>query len=209
MNVPVRIAVAAVCLVLGVAAALLATDVLRWQSRIAADDTRLEAGSTESDLWKLPRPFLPGAAESLLGLGDDLAYRRALREFALGRPREETFSDTQVISQRGRAQERLGEIVNSHQPLSRRAAAANLMGVLGFANAAIDPSQAPAYLESAVASFRQAIALDPSNADAKYNLELALTRLPPARQAAGQSPAPKSQGGSGSGAGSGRAGSGY
>ena len=65
-------------------------------------------------------------------------------------------------------------------------------------------------LLAAVASFEQAIALDPENDDAKYNLQLMLQRgqgLLPTEAAAGRNP---SAGGKGSrGAGAGAPGSGY
>jgi len=209
MSVRVRLVLAALALLVGTLCALFATDVLRWQHRMAWGDARFEAGSTESGLWSLPQPFLLDSAKSVLALGDDRAYRMAMREFALGRPREEHFSDAELISQRGRAQEQLAALVESGQDAKRRAAAANLIGVLGFANSAIDPQQAPTYLAAAITSFRQAIELDPSNADASYNLELALVRLPDAKRSTGQNPSPNTQSGTGSGAGAGRSGSGY
>ena len=209
MSVRVRLVLAALALLVGTLCALFATDVLRWQHRMAWGDARFEAGSTESGLWSLPQPFLLDSAKSVLALGDDRAYRMAVREFALGRPREEHFSDAELISQRGRAQEQLAALVESGQDAKRRAAAANLIGVLGFANSAIDPQQAPTYLAAAITSFRQAIELDPSNADASYNLELALVRLPDAKRSTGQNPSPNTQSGTGSGAGAGRSGSGY
>jgi hypothetical protein len=209
MSVRLRVAVAALALLVGTLCALFATDVLRWQHRMERGDTRFEAGSTESGLWSLSQPFLFDTSKAVLALGDDRTYRLAVREFVLGRPREEHFSDAEQISQRGRAQEQLAALVEGGQDAKRRAAAANLLGVLGFANAAIDPQQAPTYLAAAVTSFRQAIELDPSNADAKYNLELALIRLPDAKRSTGQKPSSNTQSGTGSGAGAGRSGSGY
>jgi hypothetical protein len=209
MSVRLRVVVAALALLVGTVCALFATDVLRWQHRMEWGDARFEAGSTESGLWSLPQPFLLDTSKSVLALGDDRTYRMAVREFVLGRPREEHFSDAEQISQRGRAQEQLATLVEGGQDAKRRAAAANLIGVLGFANAAIDPQQASTYLAAAITSFRQAIELDPSNADAKYNLELALVRLPDAKRSTGQNPSSNTQSGTGSGAGAGRSGSGY
>jgi hypothetical protein len=209
VSVRFRLVVAALALLVGTFCALFATDVLRWQDRMEWGDTRFEAGSTESSLWSLPQPFLLDTSKSVLALGDDRVYRMAVREFVLGRPREERFSDAELISQRGRAQEQLATLVESGQDAKRRAAAANLIGVLGFANSAIDPQQAPTYLAAAITTFRQAIELDPSNADAKYNLELALVRLPDAKRSTGQNPSSNTKGGTGSGAGAGRSGSGY
>jgi hypothetical protein len=188
---------------------MLATDVLRLSSRVQSGDTQFESGSSSAGLWTVPHAFTFGSASALLGVKGDLAYRSALHQFALGLPRAERSSDTEMISQRGRAQEQLAAIVSSGRDPRLRAAASNLIGVLGFANAAIDPSQAPTYLTDAIARFQDAISLDPDNVDAKHNLELALARLGPARQAAGQNKPRSSTSGTGSGAGSGDAGRGY
>jgi hypothetical protein len=204
-----RVAAAAVCLVFGTLTLLLATDVLRWQESMKSGDTRFEAGSSRSSLWSVPHVFTFGVGKSVAGVNDDLAYRTALREFARGLPRSERASDTEIISQRGKAQEELAAIASGTQDPRLRAAASNLVGVLGFANAAIDPSQAPTYLTDSIARFREAIALDPNNADAKHNLELALARIGPAKRASGQSKPRTTRGGTGSGAGSGEPGSGY
>ena len=134
----------------------------------------------------MPHAFTFGAASAVVGIDDDLVYRTAVREFARGLPRSERSSDTETISQRGKAQEKLAAIESGTQSPRLRAAASNLIGVLGFANAAIDPSQAPMYLTDSISHFRDAIALDPENADAKHNLELALARIGPAKKASGQ-----------------------
>jgi tetratricopeptide (TPR) repeat protein len=204
-----RLLIAAICLLAGAAFILLATDVLRWQSRMQSDDTRFAVAPGKRDLWQ-PVPLIPfGAAKALLQLDDDLAYRRASRVFALGRPRDQPYSDTKVIAQRGQAQELLADVVERDDNPRRRSAAANLIGVLGFANAALDAPEASAYLAAAIEEFRAAISFDPENADAKYNLELALARLRDAEQANGTPPPPDTRGGSGAGAGTGQPGSGY
>jgi len=209
MSNRLRIAAAAVCVLVGTLAILVATDALRWQRSMTAGDTRFAEGSSSAALWRVPHAFTFGLGRSVVGLDDDLTYRAALREFARGLPRSERASDTEIISQRGKAQEQLAAIASGTQDPRLRAAAANLTGVLGFANAAIDPGQAPTYLTDSMARFRTAIVLDPGNADAKHNLELALARIGPAKQAAGQSKPKTSRGGKGSGGGAGDPGSGY
>lgn len=210
MSARLRIVAAVICLTAGLASALLGTDLLRWRSGMRAGDTRFASGSLAGDLWT-PQQFLPlGAARAALGLDDDLVYRHAVRAFVLGRPREVPYSDTDVLIKRVQAQELLEGIVDSRADSSRKAEAANLIGVLGFANSAIDPNQAYNYLKEAITSFRQSIALDPENPDAKYNLELALERFRKTRPPAGQQPKQRdTRGGSGSGAGTGEPGSGY
>ena len=203
------IAVAALLLVVGAACSVLAVDALSWRSSMRSDDLRFVAFPAKSDLWS-PRELGPfGTTKALLEVDDDLAYRRALQAFVLGQPRVERYSDTDLIGRRGRAQELLAGIVDSEQSKSRRSSAANLIGVLGFANAAIDSTDAPSYLNAAIAEFRRAIALDPQNADAKYNLELALSRLAGIKRPPDAGSPSQPRGGAGSGAGAGREGSGY
>ena len=60
-------------------------------------------------------------------------------------------------------------------------------------------------LLNAIASFEQAIAIDPGNDDAKYNLQAILLRgqgLLPTEASAGRNPAPGGRGSRGAGAGS-------
>jgi hypothetical protein len=203
-----RIWLAAFLLIAGAAVMLCASDVLRWQHRIGVDDTRFAAAPEDRDLWTM-RPLAPFApTQLLLGLDDDLAFRRAMQTFVLGRPRLETYTDTESITERTRAQVLLADILDSGQASNVRADAANLLGVLRLVSTFLDPPQAATYLTSAAEDFRQAITLAPEHSHAKYNLELTLLRLRDQLSqggASGQSP----QGGVGSGSGARRPGSGY
>jgi hypothetical protein len=204
-----RIVVATVAVVAAVALALLAADMFLVQRSMSSSDTRFASGSLSASLWR-PHQLLPfGATKSLLSVDDDVAYREAVRAFVLGRPRDEPFQSPDLLGQRGHAQDLLQAIVESKQDPKRRAEAANLIGVLGFANAAVDPDQAYNYLSEAIGRFRQAITLDPASDDAKYNLELALTRIKKTSKPAGQKQPQDNRGGTGGGAGTGDANSGY
>jgi hypothetical protein len=203
-----RVWIAALCLVAAAAVTLMASDVLRWQHRVDVDDQRFAAVPERAELWRV-RPLAPFApTRFLLGLDDDLAYRRAVHAFVRGRPRLETYTDTESITQRAQAQVMLANIVDSGQDPKARAEAANLLGVLRLVNTFLDPSQAATYLTSAAEDFRRAIVLAPEHSHAKYNLEVTLLRLRDQLAqsgASGQSP----QGGVGSGSGARRPGSGY
>jgi hypothetical protein len=97
-----------------------------------------------------------------------------------------------------------------------RSRASSLLGVLSIVSWNSTPPQGTQQLDrselllAAVASFEQAIAIDPENDDAKFNLQTMLQRgqgLLPTEAAAGRNP---SAGGKGSrGAGAGAPGSGY
>lgn len=209
MRRALRIALGIVLAVAAVACLLLATDVLLIQRGLRSGDTRFASGSVSATLWS-PRQLLPfSAARSLLAVKDDVAYRDAVRAFVLGRPRDQPFRSPDLLGQRGHARELLQAVAAGDTNARRRAEAANLIGVLGFANAAIDPDQAYNYLSESIGRFRQAIALDPSSDDAKYNLELALTRIKKTPKPSGQKQPQDNRGGTGGGAGTGEAGSGY
>ena len=83
-------------------------------------------------------------------------------------------------------------------------------GVLGLARLVSETQERAALLQATIASLQLAIALDPSNDEAKFNLELAYQRgrgIQLTEGAGGPNPSP---GGSGAkGAGAGEAGSGY
>jgi hypothetical protein len=201
---------AAASLTLGVALALLATDVGRWPVALAAGDARFRTAPEETRLWRpnelAPRHF----ARELLGLDDDLAYRRAVRVLRLGRLEGPTVTDPRLALLRADAQARLLQIVENDGNPKRRSYAANLLGVSALVSLVAEERDRALLLGAAITSFKKAIALDPGNEDAKYNLELSLQRgrqLQLSEAAGSGNPSP---GGRGSrGAGTGDPGSGY
>ena len=56
-----------------------------------------------------------------------------------------------------------------------RSLGANLLGVLAFENATLEPERARRHVAASAEAFREAIRLDPANDDAKFNLEFVLT----------------------------------
>jgi hypothetical protein len=169
-----RVILAGVALAGAALLLLLATDVRGWSARFAADDLRYRANPVPGDLWK-PQQVAPfGLARDILGINDDIKYRRALRSFRLGRPLESNLYSVKISTLRAEAQVQMAEVADHGNDLARRSQAANLLGVLGFAMAARDLDLRDTFLRDAVASFRQAIALDPTNDDALFNLEFAL-----------------------------------
>lgn len=112
----------------------------------------------------------------MLGIDDDLGYRHALRDFRLGRPID-PIAGTAITAHRIKAQIELTQIADSRADEARRSQVENLLGVLGFGLGSQDVGQRTTFFNNAVAAFRRAIVLDPSNDDAFFNLEYALDQL--------------------------------
>ena len=168
-------------------------------------------------LWS-PDTVAPlDAGRRLLGVEDDVAFRQALRALRASELDDPTVSDPNLAVQRTEAAERLESIVVHDRDDERRSRAANLLGVLGDDRVQLErpvgrersPDRSELLL-NAIASFEQAIAIDPGNDEAKYNLQVILLRgqgLLPTEASAGRNPAPGGRGARGAGAG--QPGSGY
>lgn len=204
-----RVAGIAACVVVGVALLVLALDVARLRSSLREGDVRYRAAPAER-LWK-PAAVVPAsAAERVLGVGDDVLYRQAVRGVRLSRPEMPGFSDPTFVVHRNEATALLTDIVQRDSDAERRSAAANLLGVLSFADAVADYTNRAKLLASSAGRFRQAIAFDPDNDEAKFNLELTLSRsrgLELSEAGGGTNPSPGGKGAKGAGAGD--PGSGY
>jgi hypothetical protein len=198
---------AVLALLIAGALIVVAVDVLRWDSQIAEQDVRFRAVPDRA-AYSAPSGLLPfGLAETLLRGGDDLAFRRQLQRYVRTRPGA-VFDAIEYEQRRGELQIELARLSRVDSDSRRRARAANMLGVL-----ALDPSLAPTaqdeyskVVQGAIDSFRYAVELDPLNAEAKRNLELALripgtSTLPPN--------APSGTGDVGKTAGLGKTGTGY
>ena len=198
------------CVVFASALFLLAVDIGRWSDAMAADDVRYRSEPESADLWQ-PDTVVPfGAAKRLLGTGDDVAFREAVRALRLGRLDLGITSDPELALSRGEARARLQQVASEDTNRIRRSRATNLIGVIAFASSLTEARDQAAFIQDAAAAFQTAIELDPDNGEAKANLELALQRgraLQPTEAGGGPNPSP---GGSGAkGAGAGDPGSGY
>jgi hypothetical protein len=203
---------ALVCLLLAAVLALLALDASRSRDALASGDVRYRVTPKTPGLWSA-RALVPfAAATTLLGTEDDIELRRAIRAVRLARLDDTSvaISDPQVATLRNAAQARLDALVSGDGGAKEQSRAANLLGVLGLARLVTETQDRVALLSATVANFQLAIALDPDNDDAKYNLELVLQRsrgIELAEGAGGQNPSPGGTGSSGAGAGD--PGSGY
>ena len=205
-------AAALACLLLAATLVLLALDASRARAALASGDVEYRVAPETARLWTA-RTLVPfDAATTLLGTEDDVELRRAIRAVRLARLDDTSVSvsDPQAAIVRNAAQARLDLIVAGDGNAKEKSRAANLLGVIGLARLVVETQDRAALLSTTVANFQLAIALDPQNDDAKYNLELALQRsrgIQLTEGAGGQNPSPGGTGSSGAGAGD--PGSGY
>jgi hypothetical protein len=164
---------AGACAAAAVLLALLARDVGRWPEALrtgdvaAADPAHAGLASWSADETL---PFSP--AQHLLGLGDDLAFRRAASLFRRAYPHDQEFeSSPQGTAARVRAETALAHEIRTDPDRRRASTASNLLGILALVDVASSRNtQAP--IDRSVFEFQDAIRLDPGNEQAKANLEL-------------------------------------
>jgi hypothetical protein len=178
-----------------------ASEPLYWSIQ-AFEDPRFELAAGRR-YWRLPetRPFT-GAVE-LLGIDDDLRYRRALLAFWRSRPSDTSGNFPNVRSFRGPARALLTLVARDDQDRSRRSEATNMLGILAMGGpAAISTTDLLSRTHAAIALFRDAVLLDPGNDAAKRNLENLLSGFCLDCRSTGTSPSGSASGGASAGAGS-------
>jgi hypothetical protein len=200
-------AAAVLAVPLALALAALAVDVLRTPGKLADDDVRFEAAPRRSaEIWD-GLDFLPGRpAERALDLGDDLRYRRTMANFLRVEPGVVEIFGPELENLQGKVRLDLTEGSAVDANPTRRSQYLNFLAVLSLQNYSSDATETENILRSAVNTLRNAVETDPTNADAKLNLELAL-RNAKATNVPGIDPS----GGAAEGtiSGQGRSGSGY
>jgi hypothetical protein len=192
----VRAAVAVALLGCAVILALAGTDVLRWRSADAKARIGLAVGSSGPKIFE-PSTLLPvGVSRWLLSAGDDVAFGRALQRWSV--VKYQPFGGPAARAAVGRAELALERLSESHG-LSKaaRADAILLHGIvlLEELGAQASTSTMESVVDRTAAEFRRAIAVDPSNVYAKYDLEVLLRSLPPASQFAPGGGTPPLKGG--------------
>lgn len=172
---PVGGAIAVVALV--VAAGLLvalAADVLRWDRRLRDADAAYSAHVAAR--WE-PDTLLPrGLSGSLLGVEDDVAFRRAVDQFWRSDPRSpiRVFQD---VTRRSAAERNLARTAERDSNRERRARLTMLRAALLFEEARNSPIQRQVFVRRAIEQLQRAATLDPRNETVIYDLELALKLL--------------------------------
>ena len=200
-----RLALAAVAVaaaVAAVSAAAVAHDARAWRDALSRGD-KVYAQTPQRARWS-PSTWFPGdPAGRALHASQDVELRRAVRLFVAAVHARRGFDAGESRARlRSVAEAALTAIAADAAPASA-SQANDLLGVLQGTgpDASAD--------ELAIASFQAAVRADPSNLDAKVNLELALRRLRAisVRHGPGNGSGPR--GGGRRGAGSGTPGRGY
>ena len=203
---------ALLCLVVALALGLLALDITRSRDALAHGDVEYRISPEHLGLWSASTIVPSDPAVSLIGTEDDVELRRAVRSVRLARLDDPTVSvsDPEIALLRNDAQARLDALVAGDADTGTKSRAAGLLGVIGLSRLGSETQDRVALLSATVANLQLAIALDATNHDAKYNLELALQRSRGVQLTEGAGGKNASPGGSGSsGAGAGDPGSGY
>jgi hypothetical protein len=189
----IEVAVCATCLAFAVVVALTLLQVRTWERGLIRGDARFAATPLPATVnptgeppklppplrWPLPHGAASGIAERLLGVRDDVAFRRALALYRAALPNaneQQQFDfDRELPAKRIRAQRALSDVSVDDRDPRIRSRAANMLGILLRGQPTpTDPAQQRAQILGVIGFFRTAIKLDPGDDDAKLNLELVL-----------------------------------
>ena len=165
--------VAVVLLGLAAVCALFAADVRAWQGTFTQGDLHFRGQRSHIGLWRSPA-VLPGdPARFVLGLDDAISYRRALQLYWFSTVGSSTGGQADLAGTRAAAETQLQTLATSGATAQERSNAANLLGVMTVTAPANSPTQ-KAEIATAIGYFQQAVIADPTNYEAKLNLELLL-----------------------------------
>lgn len=158
-----RLVAAAFVLVVASGLAATAHDVLAWRQALRGRDVRVA------------RTWVPGdPVRSALAVEDERALRRAVRSFRVAYTTGRGFDNGVTrTTRRSIAEVRLADVA-AHGPYADASQAGNLLGVLVVGSGRVTGGVTAD--DRARSTFEAAIRRDPTNAAAKYNLELLLRR---------------------------------
>jgi hypothetical protein len=185
-----------------------AVDARAWSATLRGDDALFRVTPARAE-WDAQARAPFGLSQRLLGTADDVRLRRAVKAFQLARLQTTFFiQDPALQAAKAKAQLALAAVERQGPDNRERSVAANLLGVLAFQEARLDPSTAQTSIRRATLAFRRSILWNPSNEEAKSNLELIL-RLTQAARAARHDQEGIFGNAHGKGTGAGRGGTGY
>lgn len=161
--------------VAGLALLAIGVDSLLIPRQVEEHDFRYQAApERQAGLWE-EVGFVPGALTSrVLGIEDDLDYRRATSLFTRSKPGRAPYPGPALAARRGQAALLLTRTSQSETDRRRRAQLLNFLGTLPLDRRIQDQAERASVLQNAIGVFESAVRVDPENADAKANLELVL-----------------------------------
>jgi hypothetical protein len=162
----------AVAIVLALGAAFLAADVRRSAAELRRGDAAFDTDRSSRHSWSFESWTPWHAGERSLAVGDDLRFRHAAQRFRL--VQRDPLAPRAILARRN-AERALVAVERVDPDRSRRAETENLLGVLAFTDSRHDEAAGSDLLQESIDRFTKAVAVDPGNEDAKFNLELALT----------------------------------
>lgn len=174
-----------VLLVLAILAALVARDAAAVQRTLKTDDLVFVQGQPVYDrLWRFDTvlPYMP----DLFGIEDDIVFRHALRKYAAEDRRQRGRLNSFNPGLRAEAQAALSIAERSGLSPARRSKLASLQGVMSYDETLTNPIDASSLAAQALEQFHRAVKIDPSNVEAKYNLEYLLRLVDPNQNPARQ-----------------------
>ncbi len=190
--------------------ALLETELWGWSATARREDARLTARSFEAPAWEVSRTVQARTARSLLGVEDDIRFRKAVELFRLSRPLDEGASKgSDQLLESAEAESDLAAVELRDTDAQRRARAATMLGVLDFEDSLYDKENELLHIGKSLAEFRSAIRIDPRAAEGRFDLELLLRLLGPKSGSGGAAAAGGGVGTGANGAGFSRPGGGY
>jgi hypothetical protein len=192
---------------LAVLLTVLAVDVFHTPSELRRDDRRFQtAPMRQAGLWDVG--LLPNdTSERLLGLEDDVAYRELAGLYLKVEPGRVDYQGfPELESMRAKAQYELTILSRTDPEPVRQSRLLTLYGVMTLDARPLGDSERRDQLQKAASAFRNAIDLDPTNNDAKTNLEAVLATFGPV---AIVGPDPEGGASQGNTSGQGTTGSGY
>ena len=206
----VIIASVAGCALLSLFLVMLAIDVVRSHEALASGDDTYTSSPKNGGLWKPGALGASTLSRKVLGVDDDLRFREAVRALRLSQRDEPTDSDPHAILRRAKAQKLLQQVANEDPDPRRRSRALSLLSVLMLSTPAADQEERATTQRVALANLQKAIETDPTNDEAKYNLEVVLRRRAGVQTVqGGPTPNPSSGQGQSRGAATGPPGKGY
>jgi hypothetical protein len=172
----IRVAAIAILAALAVVIALLAADVRAWPLALDRGDAVYAIAPGRAE-WT-PATRLGGLAQTLLGTAEDVAARRALRDYRQVAGLQEQLNN--ALGVQTRQVTAIDALAGPADSADSQVAtqARTLLGILAFSESS--EGGGVSQTDSAIADFTDAVRVDPDDTAAKFDLEL-LLRLTAAR----------------------------